>query len=190
MSIQTPLSWAVIIYVCYNLSNLILSTLSPERSDNVNKSWKYLLTIILLSSIAGLAAMNLDMILDPYAVSIGAWTWINGGPYYNIPISNFIGWFSVVFSCTLIFRASGLYTKRTQNLKEPRINNQVNQFTIVLVYLSYLIGNATLSIDNNHPEFALIGIATMLPFILIALLKFATKQANDKENIKSRMASK
>jgi putative membrane protein len=34
-----------------------------------------------------------DLVLDPAAVLLEIWIWAHPGPYYGIPISNYIGWF-------------------------------------------------------------------------------------------------
>ncbi|MGF1531988.1 MAG: carotenoid biosynthesis protein [Puniceicoccaceae bacterium] len=35
-----------------------------------------------------------DLVLDPVATLLrGYWTWPAGGPYYGVPLSNFVGWF-------------------------------------------------------------------------------------------------
>jgi putative membrane protein len=34
----------------------------------------------------------IDGVLDPGAASLGFWVWPAGGPYYGIPISNYLGW--------------------------------------------------------------------------------------------------
>lgn len=39
-----------------------------------------------------------DGALDPGAASLGFWVWPEGGPYYGVPISNYLGW---LFSSTL-----------------------------------------------------------------------------------------
>ena len=33
-----------------------------------------------------------DGVLDPGADSLGFWAWSEGGPYYGVPISNYLGW--------------------------------------------------------------------------------------------------
>jgi putative membrane protein len=38
-------------------------------------------------------AVSFDLWYDPVAVAMKWWTWTNPGPYYNVPTSNFIGWF-------------------------------------------------------------------------------------------------
>ncbi|MFW9910341.1 MAG: carotenoid biosynthesis protein [Candidatus Thorarchaeota archaeon] len=34
-----------------------------------------------------------DLVLDPAAVLLGIWIWDVPGPYYGIPITNYVGWF-------------------------------------------------------------------------------------------------
>ena len=36
--------------------------------------------------------MAMDLVLDPGAVGLGFWTYAAGGPYYDVPVSNFMGW--------------------------------------------------------------------------------------------------
>jgi putative membrane protein len=33
-----------------------------------------------------------DGVLDPGATSLGFWAWPEGGPYYGVPVTNFLGW--------------------------------------------------------------------------------------------------
>ncbi len=33
-----------------------------------------------------------DVVLDPGAVSLGFWVYPEGGPYYGVPVSNYLGW--------------------------------------------------------------------------------------------------
>ncbi len=35
----------------------------------------------------------LDLVIDPGAVEIGLWGWLEGGWYYNVPLLNYFGWF-------------------------------------------------------------------------------------------------
>ena len=34
----------------------------------------------------------IDGVLDPGAASLGFWVWPEGGPYYGVPVSNYLGW--------------------------------------------------------------------------------------------------
>ena len=45
-----------------------------------------------------------DLVLDPGAVAIGLWSFLAGGWYYGVPLTNFVGWlFSGVLASALFF---------------------------------------------------------------------------------------
>jgi putative membrane protein len=44
--------------------------------------------------VAAVAAVLLDLFIDPVAVAVGYWVWsVPGDIYYGIPLLNFVGWF-------------------------------------------------------------------------------------------------
>ncbi len=53
---------------------------------------------------AGLVMAMWDLVSDPTASTIsGSWIWEDGGSYFGVPISNFFGWFFVVYIFSQIF---------------------------------------------------------------------------------------
>ena len=62
----------------------------------------FLLSVLLLGRGAGTAVRRfalalgilvlVDLVLDPAAVSLGFWRYLDGGLYYGVPISNYAGW--------------------------------------------------------------------------------------------------
>ena len=62
----------------------------------------YLLCLLLLGERADRRAVRLvsviatvllvDLVLDPGAVAVGFWTYLDGGFYYGVPLSNYLGW--------------------------------------------------------------------------------------------------
>jgi len=131
--------------------------------------------ILLLSFIGGLIAVNLDMILDPVAVSpqIAGWVWIGGGPYFGIPIANYIGWFFVAAGAILIFR---YYESRSIKINHDNGFDTYLYLYIVLIYLMYLMENAVRAFTLGKVAYILIGITSMMPFILIAFLILLLKK--------------
>jgi uncharacterized membrane protein len=163
---ETPISWAVIIYVAYALTNQFMFGAIGDRPSLKLTRLNAAGLIIVASAIGGLIAMNLDMILDPVAVSPQnpGWVWIGGGPYFEVPISNFIGWFFVTFFAVLLFR---FY----ETLKsEPLEGARSIDVYIPVIYLAYFLVQASRAIEIGHPEFVLIGFSSMFPFILFAAL--------------------
>ena len=41
---------------------------------------------------ASIFLVMLDLVIDPGAIHLGLWNWVNGGPWYGVPYSNYIGW--------------------------------------------------------------------------------------------------
>lgn len=41
----------------------------------------------------------LDLILDPVAVALNYWVWVNDGIYYSVPFQNYLGW---IFSSSIV----------------------------------------------------------------------------------------
>ena len=171
--LYTPFGWAVGIYLAYALTNQFLSGLIDEKPRLNVTRLNCAGLILILSAIGGLVAMNLDMILDPVAVTAQppGWVWIAGGPYFNIPISNFVGWFFVTFFAVALFRS---YEAFRSKLWEGA--RSIDVF-VPVVYLMYFLVHASLAIRMGHPEFALIGFSSMFPFILFATLVFYVHKA-------------
>ncbi len=45
--------------------------------------------------LCSLYLMAADLYLDPMCISVGTWTWPEGGAYFGVPVLNFVGWFVV-----------------------------------------------------------------------------------------------
>jgi putative membrane protein len=86
-----------------------------------NKNIIILFTILL----DGLVVVALDLFMDPIAVKSGDWTWLEGGPYFGIPIGNFIGWFFVVVLAMGTFRAVEYFFPRKEIKYNKSIYNEI-----------------------------------------------------------------
>ena len=72
-----PLAWAMLAYPAWRVAE----TLATGRAARV--------------LVAALALAAWDVALDPQMVGFGFWVWPDGGPYEDIPLSNFAGWLAV-----------------------------------------------------------------------------------------------
>lgn len=52
--------------------------------------------------LSALVLVAVDLVLDPAAVFLSIWVWVNPGPYYGIPISNYTGWFITALVASII----------------------------------------------------------------------------------------
>lgn len=56
------------------------------------------------AALVALLMVAFDLVLDPVAVHrLRMWIWPGGGPYYGVPLSNFVGWFCYSLLCALPF---------------------------------------------------------------------------------------
>ena len=170
--VMNVISWLPIIYMSYTFANMILNGFgSPKPNIKQNKSYMLIL-LVLLSAISGLVATNLDMLVDPVVVSTQGWFWIGGGPYFGVPISNFIGWFMVTFVCTFLFR---LYESFKINNKTHSINSLLMSSSIIVLYLIYFIIYGFIGILMGNQAYILLGATTMGSFIIILILATVTE---------------
>jgi uncharacterized membrane protein len=166
------ITWVAVIYLAYSITNIV----DPAKNHVTLKKAVHIgsfMYILLLSALDGFLAMNLDMILDPVYVRSGGWVWQDGGAYFGIPISNFIGWFIVAFASTLIFR--------TYSLRKPVDMAQKIDFIFFTPVIAYVIFGVVkygiLSYVMGHVEYALIGVSVMFPFVAIATLSYRLKRS-------------
>ncbi len=78
-----PLSWFYVGLACYLLGDLIAARAGGRRA-----LWALLLGVWLLTA--------WDLVLDPAMADPGLrvqfWTWHETGPYFGMPVQNFVGW--------------------------------------------------------------------------------------------------
>ncbi|MBN1411079.1 MAG: carotenoid biosynthesis protein [Spirochaetales bacterium] len=139
--------------------------------------------------IASFLMVMWDLVFDPYASTIRKyWTWQEGGAYFGVPFSNYMGWFLCVFTILILF---ALYLR----LKEKRtpshgdyIQNRANFYQPIIFYgvvgLRLFINpfvekSETIQALNNHTwvtgdimtATALVGLFTMVFVIVLAVVK-------------------
>lgn len=54
------------------------------------------------SLLAASLLVGVDLLLDPVAAKLQYWTWVDSGPIYGVPLSNFAGWFLSGFIGSLL----------------------------------------------------------------------------------------
>jgi uncharacterized membrane protein len=85
-------------YLSWLIASLILGC-----EQRLLTSWR----IVALPAFAALVMTSWDFCMDPiWSTVVRAWTWIDGGPYFGVPISNFFGWYANVFLIYLLFALS------------------------------------------------------------------------------------
>jgi uncharacterized membrane protein len=134
-------------------------------------------------AIASFIMVSWDLTIDPMMSTINAnWVWHNGGSYFGVPVSNFLGWYLTVY---VFFQCFALYARR--RFATPA-NVPGYWATPLLAYTSIIIApilglllgteTATPLMDPvGHPWLkqdirsvaALVCLFTALPFWLLAV---------------------
>ncbi|MHA1230098.1 MAG: carotenoid biosynthesis protein [Candidatus Helarchaeota archaeon] len=88
--VATCLGWYFIAYGCYYIAEKIFVKWQ-------NSNWGLIKT----AAVAGLLAMNIDLMVDPFAVRNEQWYWLAAQNetiwILGIPYTNFVGWFLLIF---------------------------------------------------------------------------------------------
>ncbi|WP_226578189.1 carotenoid biosynthesis protein [Halobacillus litoralis] len=83
---------------------LLIIGCSHEIARVISHGLPRLLHLLVFVFIGSLCAVTIDLILDPVSFKVKEyWIWEGPGVYYDIPFSNFMGWFLVAALFHLIF---------------------------------------------------------------------------------------
>jgi putative membrane protein len=94
-----PLAWFLMLYPSWLIANLMVrGEPVPASHGAVDLTWRSLVGALVMTA--------WDLTLDPYMVGFdGAWVWEQPGPYFGIPIQNYLGWVGTSFLVLLLFQA-------------------------------------------------------------------------------------
>lgn len=167
-------------YLSWTLARLILGGRRP-RADR----------LFAVPAIAGFVMVSWDLTFDPIASTIGhSWIWHDGGAYFGVPVSNFLGWYLTVYVFFLMF---ALYLRR-RALRSPQqaaagfwrpavAMYAVTALRPILTSLFHSAGPATVidqagvawPVDALYGTCALAAIFTMGAFLVLALFRPAER---------------
>jgi putative membrane protein len=115
-----------------------------------------------------------DLTVDPISSTLqGLWVWATPGAYFGVPISNFFGWFLVVF---IFFQMFALYLSKYDSIKGEKVSKISNKpfwSESAAVYGITALGTI-LSIFYQYNDItismALITVFTMIFVTILALI--------------------
>ena len=116
-----PIAWCAMLYPSWQLAGLI----APRAVPRV--------------VIAALAMTAWDLSLDPRMVADGHWAWRDGGPYFGVPLSNFVGWAA---TAAIVFSLWALLERRRPPQAEPGADLALPITAYALVWLGESAANA------------------------------------------------
>jgi len=86
MGVPLPIiiTWGTYLYTSYLASSMVTS-----------RSLRSLFTSLLM--------VVLDLAVDPVMVSLGLWEWQSRGPWFGVPLTNYLGWFITSLLALLLY---------------------------------------------------------------------------------------
>ena len=131
------LSWMAVFYMGWFMANLVCDGAPSPRRNSIPR-------IIVKSLVAAFIVSASDLAADPVSVEGGLWVWYDGGPFFGVPYSNYIGWIIVG---TVILSIIGIVNR--ENCDEsldyasfgPKLCSIAPLLAFGLMGLVFVIGN-------------------------------------------------
>lgn len=159
-------------------------------------------TVFATPFIAAFAMVAWDVCLDPtLSTVLKFWIWEDGGGYFGVPLTNYLGWFLTVY---IFFQLFALYVRfqRSAKAESAPVSRSYYAQAVALyattggVYiLGYLNGHdrtvtdatgAVWHIANIYETAAIVSLFTMIFIAVLAAVKLAQQQiASDSETSSS-----
>jgi uncharacterized membrane protein len=95
-----PLAWFMLVYPSYVVANLIVDGWPLGTPGGRGH-------LVRLALVGALVMTAWDLVVDPVlsGPTVGAWVWERGGPYYGVPVQNYLGWIVTTFTAYLLYRS-------------------------------------------------------------------------------------
>jgi putative membrane protein len=159
-----PMYWAVFIYLGYSITTSFLVWTNKQKPKMGTNSLAVLPLLIILD---GLIVVAIDIAMEPLMVFHEKWFWSGSGPYFGIPVGNFITWFLVTTVVTGIFRAFEWRFATRPIQIDPSFH-----IAPVVAYAVLCGSLAAMAIDANLHDAVFVGTAAMMPVVGVNLLVF------------------
>ncbi|MBI5680310.1 MAG: carotenoid biosynthesis protein [Methanobacterium sp.] len=135
--------------------------------------------IFIVPFIAAFIMVMWDLSVDPISSTLqGLWIWTYPGAYFGVPISNFFGWFLVVY---LFFQIFALYLSKYDTIKPKKaskLSNKPYWAESAAIYGITALGTI-LSIFYQYNDITVsMALITVFTMIFVAILAFTNIMNN------------
>jgi putative membrane protein len=148
-------------YLAWVLSNVLTGQYSKKLEGR---------QVFIVPFIAAFIMVMWDLSVDPISSTLQSlWVWTTPGAYFGVPISNFFGWFLVVF---IFFQIFALYISRYDSIKLETSNKLNKPYWIeaAAVYGITALGTV-LSVFYQYNDITLsMALITVFTMIFVAIL--------------------
>ena len=174
-------------YLAWILATLLVGEVRREST---------LFTTVMTPLMASLLMVAWDLSADPIGSTIKhAWIWTQGGGYFGVPFSNFVGWFFILY---LIFQLFAVFQRQNGLQDLDRWLAKTYDLRVILVYawtgfgfvVGYLLrpGNTQImdavgqvwQTSDIYEASAISAVCTMILFSILAVLILFGSQLPEK----------
>lgn len=152
-------------YLSWILANILTGQYSQKLKGK---------QVFLVPFIATFLMVMWDLTVDPISSTLqGLWVWHNPGAYFGVPLSNYFGWFMVVY---IIFQLFGIYLSKYDSITEEKIAELSNKpfWSEGPVIYGIMALGTILSIfyqfNDTTLSMALVTVFTMIFVVILALI--------------------
>jgi uncharacterized membrane protein len=116
-------------YMSWTIANVILDKADERFHQKIN--------LYALPIVASFIMTFWDVVMDPTSSTVfKTWIWEDGGGFFGVPLSNYLGWILVVW---LFFQGFAIYlSKRPQLIKVNELT-KVNSYWFITITFYFLI---------------------------------------------------
>jgi uncharacterized membrane protein len=168
-------------YLSWMLARVILGATKPGVQGQLTFT---------IPIVASFIMVSWDMSMDPITATIGQqWIWLDGGGYFGVPFSNFLGWYLTVWT---FFQLFALYERRRNAAYENAQPEPRGYWTLAALFygvtaMKFLLNPLVESVnktitdpagvtwraDDIYVSCALVCIFTMVAFTVVSLTRIA-----------------
>ena len=152
-----PVAWFMMSYPSFVIADRL-----------VPADWKYWQRLLAVAAVGGIVMTAWDLVMDPIMVYSGHWIWDVNGTFHGIPLQNFLGWWVTVFTTYALYL---LISRKTSTHADTQFDRLA-----VMSYLVTALGLIIPCLFTGAGELALIGIFTMLPWVIAGWLRLSKAQ--------------
>jgi putative membrane protein len=121
-------------YIAFGYLAWVLSTLIV----GIFRRGSTMFTTVAVPLVASFMMVAWDLSLDPIASTINqTWIWTQGGGYFGVPLTNFLGWSLTVY---IFFQLTALYLRKRGSTDPSPVLPITHYLQIILVYMMTGIG--------------------------------------------------
>ena len=134
-------------YLAWVLSTVLIGDVRPKES------W---LTTVAVPFIASFMMVAWDLGMDPTSSTIRhSWIWEQGGGYFGVPLTNYLGWFFTVYVFFQLFALYLRFRKASSDGEKPAFTRDYYAQAIVMyaviglvIVVNYLVGSTNTAITD------------------------------------------